>query len=218
MIDPVVFPLNNVQRIGGSVMFSTDVQEGLSGFEVRSANWEDSRHRFNATPGIRTLEHLRLVRAFHYACNGMEIGFLLRDWSDYEATQTASMITDGGGAFERGVTQEVPDSSGFVFQMQKLYSNGYREHRRTIRRPQSGTVTVYNSSGVLMTSGYSVNYTTGRITLDVEDDPPYWAGSFYVPVRFESDAIDWELIRYSLTSKKGLNETPEVTLIEEREL
>lgn len=216
-VDPVVFPLNNVQRIGGGALFRTDIQEGRSGVEVRSALWQDSRHRFNATPGIKTLDHLRIVRAFHYACNGAEIAFLLRDWSDYEVTHAQSLIPGGSGAFERGVSQAVTGSTT-VFQLQKLYSNGYREHRRTIKRPQGGTVTLHEADGTLITSGYSIDYATGKATFSAPRTAPYWNGQFYVAVRFESDEINWDLIRYSISSKKGVGEMPEIGLIEDREL
>lgn len=225
MIDPILFPLHYVKTIGGAVFFSTDIQEGLNGFEVRSANWQDSRRRFNASPGIKNQEHVRLVRAFHMACMGAEIGFLLRDWSDYSVTETQDFILNGGvatTAYEQGVSQAVgaPTLTATVFQLQKLYHNGYRPHRRTIRRPQSGTVTLYNpSTFALIGSGYSIDYDTGLVTFDVAPGfAPNWRGNFYVPVRFESDEVEWSLFRFNASTKKGVGEHPDVVLVEDREI
>lgn len=218
MIDPWVFPLNNVKAIGGAVMFSTDVKEGRSGYEVRAARWQDSRRRFNATPGIRTLDHFRLVRTFHYACMGREIGFLLRDWSDYTVTNTQDLITGGGGAYEQGVSEAV-GASTTVFQLQKLYSNGYRQHRRKVTRPQAGTVTLHNpSTHATITSGYTIDYNTGRATFtSAPGFAPNWAGSLYCPARFLDDEIEWDLFKFNSTTKKGLGDFPDVILIEDRE-
>jgi uncharacterized protein (TIGR02217 family) len=215
-VDPVVFPLNNVQKIGGGVQFSTDIQEGTSGVEVRTPLWQDSRHTFDCTPGIRTLDHVRLVRAFFYACNGPEISFLLTDWSDYSVIHTQDVIPNSGGCFEQGVAESYGGSTT-VFQLQKLYSNSYRTHARKITRPQSGTVLIYDSNA-LVTSGYSIDYTTGLVTFTSPPAAaPTWDGNFYVPVRFKDDEVDWELFKLAVSTKKALGEQPELLLIEDRE-
>ena len=217
VVDPIEFPLNGVRRVSGSVLFSTDVQDGVSGEEVRAATWQDSLREFDARQGIRTLEDVRLVRSFFYACMGREIGFLLRDWSDYEATHSESAIAGGAGAYERGHSSPV-GGSDTVFQLEKIYHNGYRPHRRKITRPKAGTVTLHDSAGDPIASGYTVDYLTGKATFtSPQAAAPHWAGQFLCPVRFVEDELPWDVIKYAVATKRGMGEMPNVLLIEVRE-
>ncbi len=213
-IDPVAFPLTG-KRVAGVTRWSTHIQDGLNGDEVRNANWQDSLRRFNVSPGIKTLDDQAMVEAWFLVCQGPLIGFLMRDTKDYKAKHTQTALTNG--AARQGVMSAL-DTTNMRFQLEQLYTNGYRSHRRRITRPQAGTVTLYNASNALIGSGYSIDTVTGIVTTATAyPTPPMWDGNFYVPVRFESDEIPWDVIRYKVESGAGYGEMPEINLIEIRE-
>lgn len=213
-IDPVEFPLI-AKRISGATRWSTDISEGLNGDEVRNPNWQDSLRRFNAAYGVKTLLDQAILENWHMVCLGPAIGFLLRDWKDYKATHEATSY--GSGATRQGVTAAVTGNT--VFQLQQIYSNGYRTHRRKITRPQSGTITLYDNPGqTLIGSGYTIDYTTGLVTFgSAQTNPPFWNGQFYTPVRFQDDEVPWDIMMLRLTSGAGHGELPEVIMLEVRE-
>lgn len=214
MIDPVEFPLVG-KRFSGATRWQTDVQEGLNGTEVRNADWQDSLRRFDISPGVKTLTDQQLVEAWHMACQGAAIGFLMRDWKDYKVTQ--AQLSLGSGAYSQGVMSAVGGSTT-VFQLEKLYSNGYRARRRKITRPAAGSVTLYDASNNLIAGGYTLDTVTGRVTFAVPPGfVPTWTGNFFVPSRFESDEIEWDVIQFALASGKGHGEMPQIVIVEVRE-
>jgi uncharacterized protein (TIGR02217 family) len=214
MIDPVVFPFPT-KRLAGATRWQTDIQQGVNGTEVRNADWQDALRRFDARFGITRADDQAALEAWHFVCQGAAIGFLIRDEKDYKATQAA--LAGARGTSTQGVCSAVSGSTT-VFQMEKLYSNGYRSRRRKITRPQSGTVQLYDASNLLVGSGYTIDYTTGKITYSVAPGyVPTWTGQFYVPARFELDEIPWDLIRYKISTGAGVGELPEIGIVEVRE-
>jgi uncharacterized protein (TIGR02217 family) len=213
-VEPVLFPLS-AKKISGATRTSTNFQKGLNGLEVRSANWEDALRRFDISPGIKTTADQQVAETFFLACIGPVIGFLLRDVKDYTATHTATTLATG--VTQRGTTSAVDDTHK-VFQLFKDYSIGTRSARRIITRPESGTVTLYDGTGTLISSGYTIDYTTGKVTFtSTRPVAPTWSGNFYVPVHFQDDEIPWDIIKLNVASGKGHGDMPQVVLVEERE-
>ena len=106
---------------------------------------------------------------------------------------------------------------GAVFYLYKRYTSAgstrYRD--RKITRPQSAIVVYRNA--VAMSSGYTVDYTTGIVTITTPNTDVFtWSGNFYVPVHFASDQIDWDLVISGQASARFLA-GPSVTLNEVRE-
>ncbi len=214
-VDSIEFPLIG-KKLSGATIWQTSRQRGTNGEEVRNADWQDPLHRFNIAPGIKTIADQQMVETFHLACQGSAIGFLMRDYKDYTATHTATSLP--AGCTQRGHVSSVGGSTT-VFQLEKRYFNGARTYTRRITRPQSGTVQLYDASLNLIASGYTINYTTGEVTFAVApaQPPAYWTGQFYVPVVFESDEIEWDLVLFRLSNKSGHGEMPDIILMEERE-
>lgn len=215
MIDPVEFPLI-AKRLSGATLWSTDIQDGLNGDEVRNPNWQDSLRRFNAAYGIKTLDDQAVLENWHIVCLGPAIGFLLRDWKDYKATHAATSF--GSNAWRRGCVSVTNSPTNTIFQLEQWYSNGYRIHKRKITRPQSGTVVLYESDTTnVIGGGYSIDYTTGLVTFSVGRATFDWDGQFYVPARFQDDEIPWDIMMQKIATGSGFGELPEVIMCEIRE-
>lgn len=123
-------------------------------------------------------------------------------WLDME---TLYEITDAGAygmRLEDPKDSKVDQSSGVVvgltattFQLheRKLHAASLRFHSRKITRPRAATVAMY-AGGVAVP--FVLDQTTGIATIASGPDPDdvTWAGRFDVPVHFQNDAIDWEMV------------------------
>jgi uncharacterized protein (TIGR02217 family) len=172
----------------GGPMFSTDIAELASGYESRNITWDSPRHVYDVTLLNRPQTELDTLKAFFLAIRGMGHGFRFKDWSDYSATSTVGLLGTGVGT---GVA---------TYQMSKRYTSGAVNTDRQIKKPVSGTITVYKNA-VAQTivpsapgSGQvSIDYTTGIVTFGGTapggGDTITWAGEFDVPVRFDTDSM-----------------------------
>ncbi len=164
----------------------TQIVELASGDEERNASWANSRRRYDAAYGIRRADDLAAVVAFFEVRNGRLYGFRWKDWADYKSclpsgTPAATDQTIGTG-----------DGATTGFQLVKVYASGSQSWTRIITKPVAGTVRVA-IDGVEQTSGWSVDTTTGLVTLDTAPaaGAVITAGfEFDVPVRFDTDTLD----------------------------
>ena len=78
-MDEVPFPLDVALRASGGPERKTEIVVLGSGREVRNARWADSRRRYDAGSGIRSLADLYAVLDFFEARRGRLHGFLYRD-------------------------------------------------------------------------------------------------------------------------------------------
>lgn len=204
--DNLVYPLAT-QKLTSSIEFSTTIIVMDSGAEQRNANWLDSRLKFDAATGVQTSSQLAQLIAFFRARKGAARGFLLKDWTDYQATNEACSGT--------------ADGTNRVFQLQKTYSDAGNADIRVITKPKSGTVTIYdNAVAKVETTDYTIDYTTGVVTFVSGHQPAAghtvtWSGEFYVPVRFAGDELPVGLLFYKITSGGG--EVASVQMIETRD-
>lgn len=178
----------------GGPTFSTQVVTLRSGAERRNALRAHPRYRFSAPLTNRGLDEHAVIIALYIACQGAAHGFRFKDPADYTAT-LASLGT-------------TPGANQTPVQLIKTYTTGALSTVRTIRKPVTGTVTVY-SNGVAKAGTYST--TTGLFTPTTNwtaGQTLTWSGQFDVPVRFLSDELvfDW-------TNKEILSAT--VDLIED---
>ena len=139
-------------------------------------NYSRPLHRYDISFGIKTADDFEVIRALFYVVMFTPYeGFRMRDWNDYEATQSNSTLTL---------------VSGNVWQLQRLYSVGASSFKRDIVKPESGSVTVYRTrAGATTTIVPTIDATTGRVTITghVDGDTYTWAGRFDVPVTFQDD-------------------------------
>ena len=183
----VRFPANlSFGSVGGPERL-TEIVTLANGFEERNSPWADSRRRYDAGLGMRSLADIDALIAFFEARRGRLFGFRWKDWSDYRSS---------GSLEEPGFEDQVLGSGDGVrtaFQLRKTYRSGDVTYTRTIRKPVLGTVRA-GLQGDVQTEGvdFDVDPVTGIITF-VAAPPPdatVTAGfEFDVPVRFDTDSI-----------------------------
>ena len=76
------FPLAVALGASGGPERRTEIVTLTSGREVRNGRWADSRRRYDAASGIKTLADLGAVVAFFEERRGRLYGFRFRDRSD----------------------------------------------------------------------------------------------------------------------------------------
>lgn len=207
-----LWPLE-ASRLGAAPGFLTFIATSLAGKEVRNPQSE-RRLKFNAGAGIKTLANVQLLIAWHAAMEGSLQVFLIKDWLDFEATTVAASLYNSGGVSVSTQGASTVTSTSTIFQLEKWYTVNSRVYKRRIRTPKSAIAVYFD--GVLKTvaTHYTVDYDTGLLTV-VSGSPTLvtWTGEFYVPVRFEDDALPLDLLIYA--SGGGVGEVADVPLIED---
>ena len=137
---------------------------------------------------------------------GGAYGFLLEDPKDNtvtDATGKAALLDAGTHAYQ--------------LIQRKTALNSTRVHDRVITRPRAAGF-VLKISGT-PTGSYTLNDETGVVTIpaDPAATSVTWSGKFLVPVHFEHDDIDWELLRAGPVMDTRLVAGPSVLLTEVRE-
>ncbi len=157
-------------------MFNTSITTTQGGFEQRNINWLKSLGRWDVSTGIKNKSDMDAVIAFFRARFGKAYGFRFKDWSDFQAV--GQNIGTGNG-------------SQTTFQLTKTYTSGSNSYIRDIKKPVSGTATIYLNS-ILQSSGFTVDHTTGIVTFTVAPGAGVVVSADYdfdVPVRFDTDAL-----------------------------
>lgn len=186
----------------------TEIVTLANGFEERNSPWADSRRRYDAGMGMRSLADIDALIAFFEARRGRLYGFRWKDWSDYRSS---------GSLKEPGFEDQVigvGDGATVSFQLVKTYRSGTASYAREIRKPVLGTVRA-GLQGDVQAEGvdFEVDTTTGVVTFG--DAPPQGATvtagfEFDVPVRFDTDSI-----QASVASFKA-GDIPNVPVVEVR--
>lgn len=206
--DDVLFPLEVALRAAGGPERRTEIVVLGSGREVRNARWADSRRRYDAGSGIRSLDDLQAVLSFFEARRGRLHGFLYRDPVD---DRSCSPSREPGPLDQRIGTG---DGVTTVFTLRKTYGAPVRPWEREILHPRRASVRVA-VAGEEERAGvdFTVASTGGRVTFA---RPPVTgaaitAGYRYdVPVRFDTDEI-----RVDMTAFLA-GEIPSIPLVEIR--
>jgi uncharacterized protein (TIGR02217 family) len=171
----------------------TDVVVLGSGHEERNQRWADSRRRYDAGYGLKSLDDLDTVIAFFEERRGRLHGFRWKDHTDFKSCApgsepAASDQTIGAG---NGATAD--------FQLAKLYGSSYAPWTREIAKPVAGTVLVA-VDGAPQSEGtdFTADTATGIITFEPGSIPGpgavITAGfEFDVPVRFDTDRLEISL-------------------------
>ncbi|MEM9426699.1 MAG: DUF2460 domain-containing protein [Pseudomonadota bacterium] len=186
----------------------TEIVTLANGFEERNTPWADSRRRYDAGMGMRSLEDIDTLIAFFEARRGQLYGFRWKDWSDYRSCGAVSEPEIGDQVIGSG------DGTTKAFQLWKCYRSGGAEYWRQIRKPVAGTVRI-GVQGDVKTEGvdFTVDVTTGEVSFGQPPGPgaTVTAGfEFDVPVRFATDAI------LSSVANFNAGEIPNVPIVEVR--
>jgi uncharacterized protein (TIGR02217 family) len=184
----------------------TDVVTLGSGYEQRNASWANSRRRYDAGYGVKSLDDIHAVIAFFEARMGKLYGFRFKDFIDHKscAPLQTPAATDQAIGIGDGATK--------TFQLKKLYASGAYTWSRTIVKPVDGSVKVA-IAGIEAASGWSVDAATGIVAFAAApaSGAAVTAGfEFDVPVRFDTDALSINLAAFSA------GDIPSIPLVEIR--
>jgi len=203
----VRFPLDVALRGSGGPVRRTEIVTLASGREHRNSRWADSRRRYDAGLGIRTLDALHAVLGFFEERRGRLYGFRYRDRVDHRSgpPSRAPAPTDQRIGTGDGTTR--------VFALAKSYGSGPEAYRRTIAKPVAGSVRVAVNGAEVAAPKLSVDPATGQVVFAADAVPPVGAAvtagfEFDVPVRFDTDELTVDLAAFTS------GEVPHIPLIE----
>lgn len=160
---------SRAQNQGGHLKINVDRARTIRQFEIgtvplRQDVWE-------------TLEGLYEVT------EGGAYGFLMQDPKDFNATHETGRV-------------ELLDAGTHTYQLYKRYTSAGSAltKDRKITRPRASSFTLQISG--TPTVSFTLNDETGVITIpsDPSASTVTWAAPFYVPVHFEDDEIEWDLV------------------------
>ena len=186
----------------------TEIVALTNGFEERNTPWAQSRRRYDAGVGLRSLDDIAALVAFFEARRGQLHGFRWKDWFDFKScppSATPSLHDQMIG---------VGDGATRAFTLTKAYVSGGVSYVREVKKPVGGTISV-GVSGVAQILGVdaTVDPTQGQVTFATPPDAgaEITAGfEFDVPVRFDTEAI----VANAATFQAG--EIPSVPVVEIR--
>lgn len=143
------FPETISYGASGGPQWNTDVIVVKSGHESRNSNWINSRLTYDVSHSIKSQDDLNTLIKFFRSVKGRAIGFRFKDWMDFKATHSEGFIGTGVG-----------DGTP-TYQLNKVYITGSEFEIRSITKPVSGTIALYEDS--VQISG-TLNYATGVVT------------------------------------------------------
>jgi uncharacterized protein (TIGR02217 family) len=204
----VLFPLDIALKSAGGPERRTEIVSLGSGREQRNARWADSRRRYDAGYGVKTLEALQAVVAFFEERRGQLYGFRWRDRLDASSAAPGQPLSP----LDQGIG--IGDGATAHYQLVKSYGAGFAPYARAISKPVAGSVRVA-VGGVEATGGFGCDATTGVVTFLAGHIPPPGAAvtagfQFDVPVRFDTDYLEVDLSAFAAGA------IPKIPLIEIR--
>ncbi|QRM23515.1 DUF2460 domain-containing protein [Burkholderia pseudomallei] len=159
----------------GGPTFSTQVNQGRSGYEQRNANWTYSLSEYELgerpllQPEVDALN--ALVRVFQ----GKLVGFRFKDWTDYRVTP------------QQGQLQLVPGTTNQYSLWKQYTTPGGNSTLRLIKKPVANTVKLFD--GGAQQTAFTVN-SDGTVTVNwTVQSGLSWSGQFDVPVRLDVDKL-----------------------------
>ena len=191
----VLFPLAIGFGSSGGPERRTDVVLLASGHEERNSRWADSRRRFDAGTGVRSLDDLHALLSFFEERRGRLHGFRWRDRADWKSCAPGEAIA----STDQGIG--IGDGTNPTFQLAKTYG-GTAPYVRQITKPVAGSALIaVDGDQKVAGTHFSVNHTTGAVTFLAGHIPPddavVTAGfEFDVPVRFDTDRIEINLASF----------------------
>jgi len=180
-----------------------------SGQEQRNTRWADSRRRFNAGYGIKSVADLQTVIDFFEERRGRLFGFRFRDQLDWKSCKADAEIaaTDQHIGMGDGAVRE--------FQLSKRYGSEVYGYMKTIAKPVEGSVLIALGGVPVDASEYLVDHKTGLVAFNAASTPESGdeisAGFLFdIPVRFDTDEISVNLNHFEA------GDIPSIPLVELR--
>jgi uncharacterized protein (TIGR02217 family) len=204
----VRFPANLSFGSTGGPERRTDVVTLANGFEERNAPWAQSRRRYDAGLGLRSLDDVAALISFFEARRGQLYGFRWKDWADFKSCKPSGRVSDLDQVIGTG------DAVRTVFELAKTYDPEGNAFRRPILKPVAGTVVVAVAGNPqIETVDYALDLVAGTVTFVLPPDvgTVVTAGfEFDVPVRFDADRIAVSVASFQA------GEVPSVPVVEVR--
>jgi len=202
------FPANlSFGSVGGPER-RTEIVTLVNGFEERNTPWAESRRRYDAGLGLRSLDDVETLIAFFEARRGQLHGFRWKDWSDFKSGRASKPVE------ETDQILGVGDGQRREFGLVKTYRSGDQSYVRPIRKPVAGSVMVaLEGDRKVETVDYSVDTVLGlvRFVAPPDTDVVVTAGfEFDVPVRFDTDRIQTSVASFRA------GDVPSVPVVEVR--
>jgi len=202
------FPANLSFGSTGGPERRTEVVTLTNGFEERNTPWAQSRRRYDAGVGMRSLDDIATLISFFEARRGKLHGFRWKDWSDFKSCAPSR---DPG--FDDHVIG-AGDGETTSFQLAKTYRSGEFSYTRAIAKPVQGTVLAgISGDEQVLGQDFEIDTASGVITFFTPPDlgTEITAGfEFDVPVRFDTDAIVTSVANFQA------GEVPSVPVVEIR--
>jgi uncharacterized protein (TIGR02217 family) len=203
----VRFPLDVSLRTSGGPERTTEIVTLASGREHRNSRFADSRRRYDAGLGVRTLDALHAVLAFFEERRGRLYGFRFRDRVDCRSGLPSADPGPTDQALGTG------DGASATFALAKTYGDTFAPYRRVIAKPVADSVRVAVSGLEVERDCFTLDAATGLVTFAAGAVPPPGAAItagflFDVPVRFDTDALTVDLAAFEA------GEVPKIPLIE----
>jgi uncharacterized protein (TIGR02217 family) len=192
----VRFPLAIAFGSSGGPERRTEVVLLASGHEERNSRWADSRRRYNAGTGVRSLADLNTLLAFFEERRGRLYGFRWRDRADWKSCAPGETPAPADQPIGTG------DGSTSTFQLVKRYGSAFAPYVREVAKPVAGAVRVaIDAVEQALGMDFTVDAATGLVTFLPGHVPASGAEvsagfEFDVPVRFDTDRLDIDLAAF----------------------
>ena len=161
-----------------------------SGREERNQRWADSKRRYEAGYGVKSLDDLSAVIAFFEERRGRFHGFRWKDFADCKSCAQSATPAAGDQVIGEG------DGLAASFQLVKTYGSAFAPWSREIAKPVDSTLLLaVDGSAQAEGAAFTCDYGSGVIAFDVGHIPAEGAiitagFEFDVPVRFDTDRLE----------------------------
>ena len=186
----ISFPLPLAFGASGGPSRRIDITQLASGAEHRNTAHAQSRRRYNAGAGLKTVDEVYDLIEFFEARLGQLYSFRYRDPIDYKSRKPNEIISSTDQIIGRG------DGMVQEFQLIKTYSDAAGAYERLITKPVLGSVKIAIDGAEISSSKFTVNELTGVISFNTapSSEAVISAGfEFDVPVRFDTEQLDVSL-------------------------
>lgn len=192
----VLFPIAISFGATGGPERRNEIVELMSGRETRNARFSQSRRRYDAGTGLRSVDDLYDVLAFFEARRGSLHAFRFSDPFDRTSGRPEAEPSPLDQSLGTG------DGATATFQLAKTYGAGEDAHVRPVTKPVAGSVRIA-VDGVEVAAGevFAVDAGTGTVTFLAGHIPADGAAitagfAFHVPVRFDTERIEASLASF----------------------
>jgi uncharacterized protein (TIGR02217 family) len=201
----VRFPTGIARGATGGPQRLTEIVTLSSGHEERNTRWAQSRRRYNAGLGVRSVDDLHQVLTFFEARRGRLHAFRWKDHADFKSCPPSQAVS--------ALDQQIGTGDGSTtgFQLIKNYADVAGDYQRIISKPVTGSVMVA-VNGVVDAS-VIIDDVTGIVTFQTApaSGATISAGfEFDVPVRFDTDRMEINLSHFEA------GQIPDVPVVEVR--